>query len=212
MKFSLYNSRFFRFFSRGAELMLLNFLFILCCLPIFTAGASLSALYSVCLKLVRNEEAYIARDFFRAFRQNLKHGIILHLILLTATTVILTDLVVVWNLMETNTLLKGVFLVMALLSLLLLMASVYIYPLLAQFTNNVKGYLRNSAIMSVRHLSTTVMFLLINLLPFVAAMLFPAALLWEILLFLLLGFAGMIYVHSYFLSPIFNKYIEEMQE
>lgn len=188
--------------------MLLNVLFILCCLPIVTVGASLSALYSVCLKLVRKEDSYIAKDFFRAFRQNLKHGILLHLILCAVTTVVITDLAFMWSIMETSDLYKGLFFVMLLLSLFFFMASMYIYPLLAQFTNTVGGYLRNAAILSIKHWRHTVMFLLLTLLPIVAALLFPVALLWEILLFLLFGFSGMVYITTFFIAPIFSLYIE----
>ena len=212
MKFPLFNSGFFRFFSKIADLMLLNVLFLLCCLPIVTAGASLSALYSVCLKLVRREDAYIAKDFFRAFRQNLKHGIILNLILCAVATVIITDLAFIGSLMDASALSKGVFFVMLLLSLFFFMASVYIYPLLAQFSNTVKGYLRNAAILSVKHFRHTVMFLLITALPIIAALLFPYALLWEILLFLLFGFSGMVYINSFFLAPIFDGYIAQTQD
>lgn len=209
MKFNLFSSGFFRFFSKIADLMLLNALFLLCCLPIVTAGASLSALYSICLKLVRREDSYIAKDFFRAFRQNLKHGIILHLILCAVATIAITDLVFMWSIMEASTLYKGVFFVMLLLSLFFIAASVYIYPLLAQFTNTVKGYLLNAAILSVKHLRHTIMFLLLVFLPFIAALLVPVALLWEILLFLLFGFSGMVYINSIFFSDIFLGYIEK---
>lgn len=192
--------------------MLLNALFLVCCLPIVTVGTSISALYSVCLKLVRQEEAYLTKDFFRAFRQNLKHGIILHLILSVATIIIVTDLIVMWNIMEAATLYKWVFFVMVILSLFLFMASIYIYPLLAQFSNTIKGYIQNATILSVRHLPCTIMFLLLTVLPIAAALLIPGVLLWEILLFLLFGFSGMVYINSIFLSPLFKKYIEEGQE
>ena len=57
-------------FSRIVDLLLLNFLFVITSLPVLTLGASLTALYSVSLKLVRNEESYVSRDYFRAFKKN----------------------------------------------------------------------------------------------------------------------------------------------
>ena len=212
MKFNLFSNGFYRFFSRIADLMLLNGLFILCCLPIVTVGASLSALYSVCLKLVRQEDSYIIKDFFHAFRQNLKHGIILHLILCVVATIVITDLVFIWSIMGASSLYKGVFFVMLLLSLFFFITSLYIYPLLAQFTNTTKGYIRNAAILSIKHFRHTVMFFLLFLLPFAAALLIPGALSWEILLFLLFGFSGMVYINSIFFSGIFRQYIEKESE
>ncbi|MEI3476887.1 MAG: DUF624 domain-containing protein [Coprococcus comes] len=56
-------------FSRIVDLLLLNFLFVITSLPVLTLGASLTALFSVSLKLVRNEESYVSRDYFRAFKK-----------------------------------------------------------------------------------------------------------------------------------------------
>ena len=50
--------------GKVADLCLLNLVCLACCIPIITAGASLTALYYVTLKMVRNEEAYIFRSFF----------------------------------------------------------------------------------------------------------------------------------------------------
>ena len=209
MKIDLLSSGFFRFFSRVAELMLLNLLFILCCLPIVTAGASTAALYSVCLKLIRKKDSYIVKDFFHAFRQNLKQGILIHLILSVAATIIITDLFVVWNMTEQADIYQGVFFVMAILALFLLAASMYIYPMLAQFTNTIKGYFRNAVILSIKHLRYTLPLLLLTAAPFIAAFFIPGAFEWEILLFLLFGFSGMVYISSFFFSDIFEVYLED---
>ena len=40
-----------RFLSRVADIMLLNALWLLCCVPIVTAGAATTAMYHVTLKL-----------------------------------------------------------------------------------------------------------------------------------------------------------------
>ena len=202
------SSGFFRFFSRIAELILLNLLFILCCLPIVTAGTSLSALYSVCLKLIRKKDSYIVKDFFRAFRQNLKQGILIHLILSVATTIIVTDLFVVWNMMEQAAIYKGVFIVMAILALFLLAASMYIYPMLAQFKNKISGYFRNAVILSIKHLRYSIILFLLAILPLAAAFMIPGAFAWEILIFILFGFSGIAYINSIFFSDIFNTYID----
>ena len=187
--------------------MLLNILFLLCCLPLVTIGASASALYSVCLKLVRNEETYVAKDFFHAFRQNLKQGIFLHLILSVATAIIVFDLFVMWNIMEYAILYKWAFVIMVIFSVLFFMTVLYVYPLLAQFNNTVKGYLRAAVGLALKHFAYTIMFLLLSATPIAAALLIPGALEWEILIYLLLGFSGTAYVYSIFFSVIFKNYI-----
>ena len=64
---SLFNmdNAFWRTMGKIADLIILNILFIICCIPIVTIGASYTALYTVMLKLVKNEEPYIFRGFFK---------------------------------------------------------------------------------------------------------------------------------------------------
>lgn len=69
-----YDSRFSRVLSRLTELVLLNFVFILTCLPILTIGASVTALYSITLKMARNEEGYIIQGYFKDFAKNFKQA------------------------------------------------------------------------------------------------------------------------------------------
>ena len=56
-----------RFLGRLADLMILNLVTLLCCLPVVTIGASLTAMHYVLLKMVRNEESYIVRSFFKSY-------------------------------------------------------------------------------------------------------------------------------------------------
>ena len=60
----------FRFLSKVADIMILNLLFILCCLPVVTIGAAVTALSYVTLKMKDQEEGYIWKSFFQSFKQN----------------------------------------------------------------------------------------------------------------------------------------------
>ena len=86
------DNKFFVFMGRVADLILLNILCILCCIPIVTAGASITALYYVTLKMARDEESYIIRSFFRSFKQNFKQATIINVILLLTGAVLFIDL------------------------------------------------------------------------------------------------------------------------
>ena len=67
-----------------ADMMLLNLLTLLCCVPVITAGAALAAMNDMVIRIVRQEENGILKGYGRAFRQNLKNGILFGLILLAA--------------------------------------------------------------------------------------------------------------------------------
>ena len=49
-----------RFLSKVCDLMILNVMCIICCLPIVTAGASITALYTITMKMVRGEEVLLS--------------------------------------------------------------------------------------------------------------------------------------------------------
>ena len=77
--------------SVAADLIVLNLLALVCAVPLVTAGASCAALCTACRKLIRSEEGYLTRDFFRALRSNLKDGSILGTLLLLGTLVLYVD-------------------------------------------------------------------------------------------------------------------------
>ena len=68
------DNKFFTFMGRVADLIILNLLFLLCCIPIVTIGPAITAMYYVTMKMVRNEEAYIARSFFKILQGKLQAG------------------------------------------------------------------------------------------------------------------------------------------
>ena len=58
------DNKFFQVMSRLADIMILNAVCLICCLPVVTIGPSLTALYYMTLKMMRNEESYLLRGFF----------------------------------------------------------------------------------------------------------------------------------------------------
>ena len=68
--------------TKAAQLMELNVLVVLCCLPVVTAGAAVSSMHAVLLKIYRDEETYILADFRKAMKENLKKGTALWLLYL----------------------------------------------------------------------------------------------------------------------------------
>ena len=63
-RFFSMDNKFFTFMNKVADLCILNIICLVCCIPIVTAGASITAMYYVTLKMVRNEEAYIVSELF----------------------------------------------------------------------------------------------------------------------------------------------------
>ena len=76
-----FDNSFMRFFNKAMDVVILNVIFVICCLPIVTIGAAYSALYYSLMKSIRRDRGYVYKNYFKAFIQNLKQGIPAFLIL-----------------------------------------------------------------------------------------------------------------------------------
>ena len=143
------------FFTKVAYSAYLNILWFICCLPIFTVGASTTALYYVTLKMAKNEEGNVTKSFFRAFKANFKQGTIIWLILLGSGIVLALDGYIFYHMRFENafwTIGAAVFVVLLVAYAIILM---YIFPLQAKFENTVKMMFVNSVMIGMRFLLCT---------------------------------------------------------
>ena len=127
------DNKFFTVMGRVADLIMLNVVCLICCLPIVTIGASLTALHYVTLKMARNEESYIIRSFFKSFKQNFKQATIINLIMLVIAAILYMDLNIVPNLGGTMS--QVLYILFIAFGIIYLMVFLYIYPVLAKFYN-----------------------------------------------------------------------------
>lgn len=79
------------FISTVTDLLLLNLVFIVCCIPIFTIGASYSAMSYVAMKIVRGEEPKVFGPFFKAFKRNFKQATISWIIFMAVIFLLFLD-------------------------------------------------------------------------------------------------------------------------
>lgn len=202
------DNKFFVFMGKIADLCMLNLLCIICCIPIVTAGASLTALYYVTMKMVRNEEAYIFRSFFWSFKQNFKQATVINIIMLAAAALLYIDTNIAGKMGQPAGKILGM--IFAAFTLLYVMILLYVYPLLAKFYNSVKNTFKNAILMAIRHLPYTILMLLICACPililFIPSFQIQMSLIMLVILF---GPAVIAYGNSHFFVRIFDKYIPE---
>ena len=146
-----------RFLTKIGYSICLNFLWFICCLPIITAGASTTALYSVTQKMVRDEEGNIFSAFFTALRQNFRQATKVWLLLLVAGIFIGFDGYLLFHLKNMNafwTVLTAVWIVLFAAYCIVLL---YVFPLTARFENTTFAMIRNSLITGMHYLLCTVL-------------------------------------------------------
>ena len=137
------------------DILKLNFCWLLCSLPIVTIGASTVAAYSVALKMADNQEGYVVRQFFQAFKENLKQGIVLGLMACVAIYSLWFNFVN-FNVFPEN--LSVFMLVLGIIGAVVIGFSLlYAFALLARYENSIMGTLRNSFKISMRYIPQTIM-------------------------------------------------------
>ncbi len=162
--FSLDNP-FMNLMGKVADLIWLNILALFCCIPLVTAGASLTALHYMALKIVRNEECYITKGFFKSFKENFKQATIIWLLILLLLLVLVGDFYIIFQSgIEFHMIFKVVLMVAA---VLVVFTMTFVFPVLAKFENNIKRTIRNAFVMSILQFPKTILMILINLLPLV---------------------------------------------
>ena len=176
------DSRFMRYLNRFADLMILNLLFLLTSIPIFTIGASLTALYSVCFHLGTDREGSTFRDYFAAFKENFRQATSLFLLLLlwlmgTGGAAVIFCFMAGW--------MHYLFVPFAVLFIVVVLVASYVFPLLSRFENRTATTLKNAALLSLGYLPRSIIIGAINLFPFVLLAV-------DLLTFLKAGFAWLI--------------------
>ena len=140
----------------------LNLLWMVCSLPIITIGASTTALYYACLKIVREEDFSAASLFFRSFKQNFKQATVLWLILLAAAVILAGDGYILWHL-RTNSIGAPAVIWTLLLAIVIAAAVIYvivllhIFPLLASVDNTNIAMLKNAFLIGTHYLFSTIL-------------------------------------------------------
>ncbi len=157
----------------------LNILWFICCIPIFTIGASTTALFYVTLKISKNEEGNITKAFFHSFRENFKQGTIIWLILLVLGILLGIDGYVFYHMRFENvfwTIAAALFFVVLIIYAIILM---YIFPLLSRFDNTIKAMFKNALIIGIRFLICTIlMFIIYFAMAFIIINIFTPAIIF----------------------------------
>ena len=78
-----------RFMGKVFDMMVLTVLWVVTSLPVFTIGASTTALYYAGMKLAKDQEGYVVKDFFHSFRENFRKNIGWTILMITTTTCLL---------------------------------------------------------------------------------------------------------------------------
>ena len=188
--------------NKMADLMWLNILTLICCIPIITAGAALTSMHYVALKIVRNEESYITRGFFKSFKTNFRQATLIWMMLLLIAAILGGDYYIITKSgMQFSQVL--IVLIMA-AGVLVICTALYVFPVLAKFDNTIMGTIRNAFIMSILQLPKTLVMLVMAFFPLIVYLVS----LRLIPIIFLFGFS----LPAYASAMLYNKFFRKLED
>lgn len=193
--------------SKVADFILLNLLWLICSLPIFTIGASTTALYAMMFKILKNEEGYLVKGFLKAFQQNFKKSTLMWLIILPLAAILGLDLWV--GSVSASSFLRGLRLPILILAILLVSVSVYAFALQARFENTVKNTMKNAWTLTFVNLPYTLLILILTVGTVVFTFSDARTMAFGAVVWLFLGVSLVTWLNAMLLSKIFGMLEEQ---
>ena len=205
MRFSFSDNPIMRAMGKVFDLMVLNFFFLLFSLPIVTAGAALTAMYSVTLRMAKNEEGYIVKPFVKAFKDNFKRATILWLMFLVVMIMVgLNIFITLFQDMIANELLSNFALVFfVIVGSVVLMMALYAFPMTARYEVGFKATLSNALLLAIGRLPYSFLLVALHVVPVIATFLSIETMAIGLFLWVFLGFAILAFLSSKILRRVF---------
>jgi uncharacterized membrane protein YesL len=204
MSFLNIDSPFMQALNRIADMMWLNILTLICCLPIITIGPALTALHYMALKMVRNEESYITKGYFKAFKDNFKKSLILWMILLFVAGVIIGDFYII----RTTQINAAISAAITAASALVVFTAVFLFPVQARFENTIVRTIKNAFFISVLQFPKTILMVVLYLIPVALLIFFPQTTPF----ILLFGVSVPVYLSAKLYNKFFKKFEDQILE
>ena len=165
------DSPFMKYANKFADLVFLNIVTVICCIPIFTIGASLTAMHTIVLKIYRDEESYVIRGFFKAFKENFKQATIIWLIYLLLIIVLVLDFVYIKDYdLDLPKIINYALIFIAIIGAFSLS---WVFVLQSRYENKVFITIRNSLVVGASQFLYSIIMIILSIIPVLVAIFFP---------------------------------------
>ncbi len=193
--------------NKVGDVIVCNLLFILCSIPLVTIGPALTALYHCMLRSVKGNLNGAARTFFRTFKENFFQSLGVWLLFILLLTVCLIDLSF---LSKQSSELSGIFFYLSgAVTFFLVIGGLYIFPVIAAFSNTLKNLLKNAYIFAFMHFPSTILLAVITILPMFMTYQDLDLLPLYACCWFFFGFGLTALINSHILYRFFKKYLDD---
>lgn len=185
--------------SRITDVIFLSLFWLVCCIPVVTAGASFAALYDASYRAFRENEKNTWKRFFSTFRDNWKSGILPTILFLLAGAGLMKAVIALWNLAVAGSLSWMMFSALAFVAMVILGVLSVMFPMLSRFENSFAALVKNTVFLSLANLPRTVVLGILNAITLLLCLRLVVP------VFLLPSLSALL--GSYLIEPMFKPYM-----
>lgn len=196
-----------RFLTLFCNLMYINFLFLLCSIPLFTIGSAITAMYSTLFKMLHGDDPFIGKTFFKAFKENFKQSTLIWLPISIFEFLFIAGIYITLNVLDP--MYKSLQYPLSIAFFLILCISNYIFPQIALFKQNNSVTVKNAVLLAISNFPTTIFMIAVPVILYLIGGLSGknTVMVFSILLFF--GIAAITYYNAALLRRIFNRIMGE---
>ena len=200
MKFWAIDSPVMRVLGRLGDIIILNMIFVVGCIPVITIGTSLSALYAVAMKMARGEDPSVWKEFWKAYKRNFRPATICWLVMAVIAILLFVDFRIIGVLKRGSESMYSIMrIVLAVILGMWMLMFQYLFPYIARFENTVKQTLKNAFLLMIRHLPWALLLLVILIASALSIYIIP------VLLVVIPAVTSMVF--DFILERLFRRYM-----
>ncbi len=193
--------------NKVSDLAILNVLWLLCSIPVITAGAATTALHYAAMKMKAGDQGYVIRNFFHSFKENFRQATIIWLLCILAAGILVIDFCIIFQRLPNQMQWVSVPACMAAAAFLFMFS--YVFAGLAFFEASIWKTIKNAFFMSVLHLPYTLLILVVRAAPVWAILIFSEELVFVSFLDVVIMPAFCVWVNAKFFLKIFSQHLPE---
>jgi uncharacterized membrane protein YesL len=165
------DTRVYRWLETATDFFLLNLMWLVACLPVVTIFPSTAAMFGVVRDWVRKKEGSLTRTFVARFRENFGQSLLIGVVWTVFGVALVLDFLVANQLSYwAGVVMKSV---LVLASSVYAFGSVFLFPVMVHYDTDWKTVIKNSLLLSVGRLPTTVVCLVFSVILVVLTVVFP---------------------------------------
>ncbi|MGN0159596.1 MAG: YesL family protein [Brotaphodocola sp.] len=197
-------NRFWSFLNKVVDALFLGVLWGVASIPIITVGAATTALYQFTLKQTDDEEGYVWRSYWKAFRKNFLQATVLWVVVLAAGAFVAIDIYACMTISAPVPIRVLCFALVLGLTFVYVLSALYVFPILSRFDLPIRKILTNSVVMAMGNLYVSITVLVIYAIFLMIS--------WRALLLFPIFMSLAAFFSSYLFRHVFSRYWDDDED